>query len=388
MSNSNQKATFVFANCAGAAREEDPDPLTLGILLKEKLRDENVVAIGLSEVIISTTKVKALPKCTWPMIQQLPLFGEGADTFLNDLDAFDTGYGCSSSTKYYLAHLNSQDHNHPDALEKKWNGEKASSRIADQFNRGNDMYQGTGALLFGHCESQECLQLCPTRVSPHMSKSNDNPLDYRGNRDTEPRSAMLFHGLRVTDELTVDIVFFQLETNSRDKRVASENAVDARKDLEGVGTDNRIEQIDKLCSSLNNDTDRPVILMGDFNARPGTKELDHLCCKYGFLQVLPKNTPSKHESTDWGKEYTFDSHNADRPDYLQTEQAQCWPYSHLKHKILIDHAFVKGLDHNKWNCELQVIELADRISDHNPIILTISEKEHKKASALHVLLNT
>lgn len=362
MPSNEQKVAFVFANCAGAAREEDPDPMTLGKLLMEKLLDGNVVAIGLSEVIISSTKVEALPKCIWPMLKQLLPFAGGANIILNDLAAFETGYGCRSTTKYYLSHLNSQDHNHPDALKKKWSGEKSSPRIAEQFDLGNGVYQGTGALLFRPCENQISLQLRPTGIDPDMSKGIDNPLDYLGNRDTEPRSAIIFRELRVTNELTVDIAFFQLETNSNDKRVASEDAVDARKDMEGIGTDHRIEQIDKLCSALNNTPDRPIILMGDFNARPGTKELDHLCNKYGFLQVLPENTPS----------------GTVRPNYSQTEQAQGWPYSHLKHKILIDHALVKGLDHNKWNCALQVIEFTDRVSDHNPIVLTISNKEHKQ----------
>lgn len=374
MSDSNQEAVFVFANCAGAARGEDPDPETLGRFLTARLKDKNVAAIGLSEVIISTAGAEALPKCSWGMFQQLPPFAGGANIVLNDLDAFEAGYGHKADKKYYLSHLNSRNHNHPDALKNKWSGEKASMRIADQFNYGNDVYQGTGVLLFSHCDGQEGFQFRPAGTDPVISTGIDNPLDYLGNRDTEPRSAILFRELKAINDLTVDIVFFQLETNSNDRRVAPEDVVDSGRDLEGIGTDHRIEQIDKLCSTLNNVSGRPIILMGDFNARPGTKELDHLCNHYGFLQVLPKNTPTRHESTDWGAKHTYDCCRIDRPDYSKTEQAQGWSYSHLRHKILIDHAFVKGIDRNKWDCDLQAIELSDRVSDHNPIVLSISGK--------------
>jgi len=367
--NYDNKKNIIFANCAGAAREEgSSDPQKLGIEIKRVLNTGDIiVAIGLSEVLISREKNKHITK-------EIEVLQSNNKYFTNDIEKFERGFlGVTNSfkKKYYLSHLNSYEHRHPEAFDNKWSGKKASQRIVKEIQLCRTVYQGTAALLNNISNDifkPEGIQLRPSGLDP-LSNNNDDPLNYLGNRDSEPRSAILFRKLELFDNLRVNLAFCQLETNSKDLRVTSKKLLD-----NSIGTNHRIEQIKHLCSKL--DSDIPAILMGDFNARPGSIELDYLCNEYGFLQVLSNDLPIITETEHlWGKKYTFNKNNIDRPNYEQSEQAQGWPYSHLKHKILIDHAFVRGLDN--WNCELRIIKLSDessnkRISDHRPIILTVS----------------
>ncbi|KPA10876.1 Endonuclease/exonuclease/phosphatase domain protein [Candidatus Magnetomorum sp. HK-1] len=367
---------IVFANCAGAAREEEnSDPQKLGTEIKRALNTGDIiVVIGLSEVLISREKYEYLTN-------KLEILQNNNKYFTNDIEKFEKGFlGTEKSfkTKYYLSHLNSYDHRHPEAFKNKWNGKKASQRIVKEMQLCRTVYQGTAALLNNNSNDTfipEGIQIRPSGLEP-LSNNNDDPLKYLGNRDSEPRSAILFRKLKLFDNLYVNLAFCQLETNSKDLRVTSKNLLD-----NSIGTSHRIDQIKLLCSKL--DPDTPAILMGDFNARPGSVELDYLCNEYGFLQVLSNDLPIITKTGHlWGKKYTFNKNNIDRPDYEQTEQAQGWPYSHLKHKILIDHAFVRGLEN--WNCELRIIKLSDessnkRISDHRPIILTVGSNSGVKA---------
>jgi len=363
------RKSIIFANCAGVAREEENiDPQKLGTEIKRALNTEDIiVVIGLSEVLMSRDKFDHLTN-------KLELLQNSNKYFINDIDKFEKGFlGSNKSfkTKYYLSHLNSYDHRHPEALNNKWNGKKSSQRIVKEIQHCRTVYQGTAA-LFNNISNDtfmpEGFQLRPSGLNP-LSNSSDDPLKYLGNRDSEPRSAILFRKLELFDNLHVNLAFCQLETNSKDQRVTSKILLD-----NSIGTSHRMEQIKHLCSRL--DPGTPAIIMGDLNARPGSVELDYLCNEYGFLQVLSDDLPIINKTGPiWGKIYTFNKNNVDRPDYEQTEQAQGWPYSHLKHKILIDHAFVRGLEN--YNCELRIIKLSDessnnRISDHRPIILTVS----------------
>jgi hypothetical protein len=370
MQSTNESATIVFANCAGAARGEQSNPEQLGQYLNEFLTEEKlldgIVAVGLSEVIVS---VRSLPRCANQGSLEL-LSPYEPKICLDDLTAFQTGFNPDDSTRYYLSHVNSRDHRHPVAIEEKWSGNRASRRIAGEFRLSRDVHQGTGVLLFAGYKSCEGLQLRPAGEYPLLA-TTDDPLEYRGNRDSEPRSAIAIRELSVADHLTADLVFCQLETNSLDKRVGT------REDLENSrGVEHRIAQIETLCSHLRLNEGRLVILLGDFNARPGSKELDYLCERYGFLQVLPKNVPPSPGANTWGESHAFGSPRVDRPNYEKREDEQGWPHSHLKHGILIDHAFVKGLDSRQWSCDLKIIQLPDeneeeRVSDHRPIALTI-----------------
>lgn len=372
----NESATIVFANSAGAARSEQSNLEQLGQYLNEFLTEEKlldgIVAVGLSEVIVS---IKSPPRCTYPASTEL-LSPYEPKVHLDDLNDFRTGFKRNALESCYFSHVNSRDHRHPAAVAEKWGGSRASRRIANEFGLLRDVYQGTGALLFASCKSCDGLQLRPAGEYP-IGATTDDPLEYRGNRDSEPRAAIVVRELSVADDLTVDLVFCQLETNSRDKRVGTQEELESSR-----GVEHRIVQIDALCNHLRLNEGRPVILMGDFNARPGSKELDYLCEKYGFLQILPEGIPSlPAPANTWGKTHVFGSPNVDRPNYAQSEADQGWPHSHLEHRILIDHAFVKGLP-DQWSCDLKVIQLSEestgkRVSDHRPIALTIKRKSQE-----------
>jgi len=365
MPSTNESATIVFANCAGVARGEKSNPKQLGQYLNKKGLLKGIVAVGLAEVLIS---IQSLPRCTWSGRTKL-LSPYDPKVHLDDLHDFQTGFEGETpkAERYYLSHLNSRDHRHPQAIEGKWGGSKAAKRIVEEFDLLYDVYQGTGALLFpkNKCKSLEGIHLRPAGEYPLTT--SDEPLEYRGNRDSEPRSAIVFRELSLLNNLEVDLAFCQIETNTQDKRVGTEAVQDLSR-----GVNHRIAQIDRLCSHLKQER---VILMGDFNARPGSTELDYLCDRYGFRQVFPNSVPSSGTTSAWGKSYTFNRPDADRPDFAKSEKDQDWPYSHLEHGILIDHAFVRGLD--GWTCCLNVIELPDessgkRVSDHRPIALVVS----------------
>lgn len=223
MSSTNRSATIVFGNCAGVARGEKSNPEQLGRNLRGFLSKKGllkgIVAVGLAEVLIST---QSLPRCTWSgSTQPLSPYEPNVNVHLDDLSDFQTGFEHNDPEKYYLSHLNSRDHCHKEAIEGKWCGSKAAERIVKEFNLSYDVYQGTGTLLFNKtCESHEGLQLRPAGENP-LSATTDNPLEYRGNRNSEPRSAIVFRELSVLDDLKVDLVFCQLETNNQDPRIAT-----------------------------------------------------------------------------------------------------------------------------------------------------------------------
>jgi hypothetical protein len=358
--------SIVFGNCAGAARGEACDPFRLGKEIGHTLAVQpdtfgEVVAIGLSEVIVS--REPGIMRCRWPEPFTLP-----ASTIhtLDDLNnfhhAFKTNCPSGSDGKtLYLSHLNSIDHNHPKAIEGKWNGTHSSSRIKKQFQANHQVFQGTGAIFFKPSDSQLAMQLRPAGSSPDFDAPDDNPLLYHGNRDSEPRTAIALKGFKVTDSLIVDILFCQLETHSNDKRVGDKDILD-----DSRGSFHRKKQIDKLCqlSGIDSQTSqRPIILMGDFNTRYSQNELDYLTETYGFQHILPHGI-AKFKHVDLAK----------------SEEAMGLPFSHLSHRILIDHAFVKGLDMKAWECRSHIIPLADeekgsRITDHRPIVLTIHPRQ-------------
>ena len=56
-----RKATIIFANCAGSARDENSNPKELGRFIASKLLDTeqfgDIIAVGLSEIILSSDPV-------------------------------------------------------------------------------------------------------------------------------------------------------------------------------------------------------------------------------------------------------------------------------------------------------------------------------------------
>jgi hypothetical protein len=327
-------ATFVFANCAGAARGETCSPFELAREIRSRLIEsglKKVVAIGLSEVILSVGP-------SWPVaISNLknpskPLRRRAVPT-VDDLAEFRRGFGLRTKHLYYLAHLDSSAHASDAAHKNKWGGPKASPRLASECRLGRPVYQGTAALLSSRCVA-EGIQLRPAGADG-LSRT-DEPENYQGNRDTEPRSALVFRGLKLAQGLDVDLCIFQLETHTQDRPKTGD-----------LGEKHRVAQLKRLKKHLGQ-SGRPAILMGDFNAE--LSELRSRKALAGFRHIAP--------------------------------QPDSGAISHLNHRILIDHAFVRGLD--GWRCELRLIRLKNennekRVSDHRPIALTIYGP--KKAAA-------
>jgi endonuclease/exonuclease/phosphatase family metal-dependent hydrolase len=374
----------IFANVAGGARGNTCRPQELASRIATQLKGlPRVVAIGLSEAIISTkpgsqeigdvSKPDQSGTVEWP---------------LNDLIDFERGFGAVGALvqRRYVAVLDSGKHTHEEAVRRKWNGEKSAERIREQYGDGNRVYQGTAGLLLAHdgfagftCAGAEGIRLRPEGEDP-LFKREDDPNAYRGNRDTEPRSALVFRGVTWKDGPTIDLCFCHLETHTTDQRTGTWAELEAP-----PGTDHRLRQVDLLCQKLARDEAKDgTLLLGDFNVRPGSKELARLCA-YGFRYVLPEECSRYSVDASTTGRLKREAHRVLRtanvgdvyaPDPSKSDKVQGWPYTHLGHGILIDHAFVKGVKKEDWRCELRVLVLPDEetdpVSDHRPIVLTLS----------------
>ncbi len=362
--------TLVYANCAGGARRERSDPHGLGRYVRSRLGGEQVAAVGLSEVVLSRTPATGVVPRSCPFGEPVALrpLGEPLPE-IDDLRAFEAGFlGHAPCSAYYLAHLNSDEHRHPDALAGKWRGCGGAARLAEQTALSRTVYQGTGALLPRPATEAVAFKLRPCGPNPLRCQADD-PWSYRGSRDTEPRSALVLRGVPLPGGGELDLVVCQLESHSGDPRVGTEEELAA-----SPGQRHREAQVlelGRLLDRLDPDRVRPVALMGDFNARLGAPELRPLAESLGFCQILPAAAGAGDVAE--GEDLLLRG----PPVPERTDEAQGWPVSHLSHRILIDHAFVRGLDPPDWECALEVLALPDerpgrRFSDHRPLVLRIT----------------
>ena len=367
-----ERFTFIFANCAGGARGETCNPKKLGEVIRAYVDSEGlgpVVAIGLSEVIVSAADNvgRSIPTSALSTVRMNPCLPLSPLLPFDDLSAFQEGYKPGNAERYYLAHVNSRDHCHLEAIRNKWS---KIPRLAREHGAGRDVYQGTAALVLRpfQCEAAEGIPLRPAGDDP-LSAIADDPLAYRGNRDTEPRAALILRKIRLTDDLSVDLCFCQIETHTADPRIGTWEALER-----SPGTEHRLTQLRMLNEHLSLQSEHPTVVLGDFNARPGAKELEQFC-SHGFRYVLPKVPPRRARTLK-----VFNSADICAPWPERSERDQ-WPYTHLKHGIFIDHAFLRALDDNRWDGELRLLNLpgeerdGDRVSDHRPIALTICRRD-------------
>lgn len=358
----NQSKIIVFANCAGAAREEIPNPIGLGGYISGALnRQGQIEVVGISEVIKSEKNESDI-----------------GSPVIDDLTDLARGLGFKNRKTDYFPHLDSHQHNSENA-QRKWTTNEASPRIRAEISKNRKVTQGTGVILFANHTSVERLVLKPagSKACPDDTNPFGTAKDYEGNRDTEPRTAIILRGVELFENFEVDIAFCQLETKSTEERIfpylrfSEENASNRRK-----------MQLNRLCEKLiANNEGRPIIIMGDFNARPGSKELNALFDQFEFKQVLPGNIRREEDKTKgkWGQQYLYGDPYINPPIMSKSEAEQDWPYSHLHHKILIDHAFVRGFNPKEWTLTLSIIPFPDetkgtRYSDHRPIALFIEKR--------------
>ena len=178
------------------------------------------------------------------------------------------------------------------------------------------------------------------------------------------------------------IAFCQLETHSTDKRTWKREESEAVS--KSAGRQHRTQQVLQICRYFKRD--KNVILMGDFNARPGVEELQALRDEGGFKQVLPHDWPEPGRGEDrLAPNYVYGPRAGAAPHYHVHENRRNRPYSHLTHRILIDHAFVKGFEQAGLSFRLEVLKLphelpgarGGRITDHRPIALFVKRERRR-----------
>jgi endonuclease/exonuclease/phosphatase family metal-dependent hydrolase len=366
------KDDIVFANVAGGARDENCDPDGLGRAIAKQVPEP--VVVGLAECIVSggvgelkVEKAGALHS-TKRILARPSSLGRHRKS-LDDLRDCRSGLG-GDWEEYYFSHLNSQDHRSEAALRRKWEGEEAVPRLRGHFRScGSDqlvVHHGFGVLVrprHGIDNGVSGIVLRPAGIGPALNPQND-PREFEGNRDSEPRTMTVVETTILGQRLLVG--FCHLGTCSNDTRVGPALAEDP-------GPRQRLNQVEVLCEYFRRaGKELPVVLLGDFNARPGTRELTKLA-DYGFRHVMPEGWPPGKSS--WGRGYAFGDRDLAPPIYDASEQAKGRPFTHRRHGILIDHVFVRGFG-GQWGFKVRILRLADgegeaRVTDHLPVVLTM-----------------
>jgi len=384
MANEQRTEHIIFANCAGAARGEKCDPRRLGGVIRERLGPRSLLAVGQSESLRSIQGEDVIQRADTAAgltmsSSQTPLESSLAE--LDDTAEVRQGMGVDWHA-YFFAHLDSRAHCSRGAINNKWHGTaniRTAERISDRYKLGHRLMQGTGLLLRQAPVGDPAgVLLRPAGLHPSKNPTN-NPLKYLGNRNSEPRTMMVARVEILGAE--VDLAFCQLETHKKDNRWWSPDAKPRPKDVARgpgkPGPGHRLDQVKQILKYFSQrETKRPVILMGDFNARPGTRELQSLCQgRRGFRQVMPEGWPRFIPT--WGQGYALQG-RMNRPHFRAPEKEQNRPYTHLEQYILIDSAFVMGFN-DTWAFRLEVLEFDDesavgRLSDHRPILLSICRK--------------
>ncbi len=373
MKSSEHEQFIVFANCSGGARHglPRPDLLGTGIRHHPSLTEKSIIAVAVCEAMLT------YPARQRPQITKIGSMGEPVRVnrfewnglgpcFLHDHDLVSSGLG-GEWQQYYLSHLNSEDHRNVCAINGKWMGREAVPRLQQQFAQHMDLVanQGLGLLL-----KQPPLEppgilgvlLRPAGIRPEENGKND-PMLFWGNRDTEPRVMAVVPTQIFGQE--VDLAFCQLETHSTDNRLWEAG------DDRPVGSLHREAQIRAILEHFNRMKSKRIILLGDFNARPGWPELTLLSAGDRFRQVMPEKWPK--DPATWGAGLAYNGPLAP-PEHNVSEKERGRPYTHSRHGVLIDHAFVRGFDES-WGFRLEVLKSPKMenqcITDHCPIALSV-----------------
>lgn len=180
-----------------------------------------------------------------------------------------------------------------------------------------------------------------------LSVSIGRPALYStGNRDTQPRNALVV-SLRLRDDLPLFVVNTHLTTLKGENRhdISEARAAHASRlrCAEAEALLRITEELAAAQDAAGAHPRRPLLLLGDFNARPDSLEMALLGRRFRLLQ--PDNPPD----TRW---------------------------SHLGHRILIDHLLIDDGGGRLIPTACAVVtDLPADLSDHRPVLarLTLSE---------------
>lgn len=158
-------------------------------------------------------------------------------------------------------------------------------------------------------------------------------------RDTQPRCALVA-SLQL-DDLPLFFINTHLTTLRGESRLNTDDAragqASALRSAEVGGLSALTGELIEAEYAANRSPIRPVLLAGDFNARPNTPEMRLLNSRFRWIQP-------------------------------ETEPFECW--SHIGHHILIDHIYVNALDTRlKTRRCVVVTDLPyNDLSDHRPVL--------------------
>ena len=303
-------------NIAGGARGERADPQKFELLATVL---NGVDLIGLQEVIRVTAS-------------------SADDVIRDDIAMLTAAPGLSGYQHFFFPQLDS--FNDPDP--RKW----SSPVFNEYYDRGDRIQTGTGIMI---APQHAFCHLLQHGLSGHGSGQivpwyADPPTFYRGNRDTEPRSLLIARvrmGSRFALFCCTQLATLREENPRANRRAPTPNAVNMRKLqtkwIAGYLGDYRISR--QTYPGEENREPDPIILVGDFNAEPGAKE----------LQPIEQLGLETTDITSDGIQYT-----------------------HRTHKIFIDLIFAPTTVTNKTARIIDLGPLEDevdlRISDHHPVI--------------------
>ncbi len=159
------------------------------------------------------------------------------------------------------------------------------------------------------------------------------PLSYEGNRDTDPRYVILS---RIKQPPYPYIVNLHLTT------LVGERGPSAWSDIVDAARLTRQQQLDRVLTLVQQniiDQGLPLILMGDFNAKPDEYTIkDYLIKEMGFVRLEPKKDISTHPIAG-----------------------------------MVDHIFFSPADRLiSYECWIDDQQLAHQVSDHLPVIAEIT----------------
>ena len=334
---------LVFANLAGAAREIQADPAGLGrfIWRHPVFKQGKVLFVGLTEVVRPGAQM-LLDQQIVPL-QPGHIHSTHPDS--DDLFAF-AEHGGDAIVGDYLAHLASTVHINPAAIANKWQQE--SRGIRAHVQQGGRINQGSAVLIPQSTRAEVQGHLIRYPGERPETVSEYDALAYLGNRDSEPRAAIV--GRISSEDIALCVASTQLETNSDDVIGGRRQPTASLK-----GRSHRQAQLARVVEALSaldaSDSGEPKIVLGDFNTVVESEEIQ---------SVIASG-------------YHYPEHaGVVLPDGRFDPSAAC--YTHLKHRLLIDFALVRDIPEH-WELRQFVLAYPDEacsaLSDHRVAVVEI-----------------